>query len=256
MLDLFAKPVRTALLSFLLALVVFSSACVVRRGIMHTVEPGHTLWEIARVYEVDLDLLMKINQIEDARQLRPGTRLVIPGVNQPREIPARSLARRPSSTGEVSPPPEKRDSSPPPKQEEQTGRASPEDKNFDPIWPVQGRLISRFQPGGDVTRRGIRIEAPAGNKVYAAEAGNVKMAGVWESVPQLGNIVIILHRENFATVYAHLDTLEVEEGQSVSKGEHIGTVGKSGAVDKTLCYFEIRYKLKPIDPLLLLGDPL
>ncbi len=233
-------------------LFVLLATCAVRRGVLHTVKEGQTLWQIARVYDVELGPLMRVNNVKDARQLRPGTKLVIPGVSETKEVPSYRTARRPLADN--SPPPVKNDDKM--KNNKDATEAHPGEKEFDPIWPVRGRLISRFEPGGDVTKRGIRIEAPAGDPVYAVEDGNVKMAGVWESVPQLGNIVIILHRENFATVYAHLSEVKVEEGSRVQRGDKIGLVGKSGTADKTLCYFEIRYKLKPIDPLLLLGDPL
>jgi lipoprotein NlpD len=244
---------RAFMVAFVLpVLFILLATCAVRRGVLHTVKEGQTLWQIARVYDVELGPLMRVNNVKDARQLRPGTELVIPGVSKTKEVSSHRIARRPPADN--SPPPARNDD----KIKNDGGGTDSYsgNKEFDPIWPVRGRLISRFEPGGDVTKRGIRIEAPDGESVYAVEDGNVKMAGVWESVPKLGNIVIILHRENFATVYAHLSEVKVEEGSQVHRGDEIGLVGKSGTVDKTLCYFEIRYKLKPIDPLLLLGDPL
>ena len=239
-------------------LLVFNS-CAVRTGVMHTVEEGQTLWQLARVYDVDLEVLIRVNRIRDARQLRPGTNLVISGVSEAQDIPARRVATRPPATsGENSKTSEPQTSREPDRAERSDNNqgSTTADIRFNPIWPVEGRLVSRFEAGGDVTRRGIRIEAPAGSEVNAADAGIVKMAGVWESVPQLGNIVIILHSGDFATVYAHLDSLDVSEGDRVSRGEKIGMIGQTGYVDKNLCYFEIRYKLKPRDPLLFLGDPL
>ncbi len=46
----------------------------------YTVRPGDTLFAIARRFNVDLDALMRVNGIADPKQLRPGMRLVLPGL--------------------------------------------------------------------------------------------------------------------------------------------------------------------------------
>ncbi len=48
-------------------------------GIYHTVASGQTLWRIARIYNVDLRELMRVNGITDPGQLVLGQRLIIPG---------------------------------------------------------------------------------------------------------------------------------------------------------------------------------
>jgi murein DD-endopeptidase MepM/ murein hydrolase activator NlpD len=52
------------------------------------VQPGHTLWEIARAYETSVDAIMEANELtpKDVRLLREGAELRIPGVAEVREV--------------------------------------------------------------------------------------------------------------------------------------------------------------------------
>jgi septal ring factor EnvC (AmiA/AmiB activator) len=91
--------------------------------------------------------------------------------------------------------------------------------------------------------------------VRAAEDGIVKLAGEVDKLSKLGNIVIIYHRNDIATVYANVEDVSVSEEDEVHKSQKIGTVDSSTSKDKATCYFEIRYKLEPRDPLIFLGEP-
>ena len=48
------------------------------RGVYHTVQPGETVWRIARRYDADLDDVLRANRIDDVRTVGVGTRLWIP----------------------------------------------------------------------------------------------------------------------------------------------------------------------------------
>jgi murein DD-endopeptidase MepM/ murein hydrolase activator NlpD len=125
---------------------------------------------------------------------------------------------------------------------------------FDPVWPCEGRLASRFNRDKFPTHRGIRIHTSEESLVRAAEKGNIQLAGTFEGMPGLGKIVIIFHSHDFQTVYAHLKELKVSEGEAVDRDQPIGVAGSTGDVNRPMCYFEIRYKVEPRDPLIFLGE--
>lgn len=276
------------------------TACAIRRGIVHEVERGQTLWRISQVYDVQLKTLMDVNDIENARRVKAGQSIVIPGASEPREVPAspqRRVAKKSdnsvrsdagsNSTYESTSTPsssesndnesiasdrelsssdettvsDSRNSSPSTREtspRSSTGATSDsgdEGVYFDPVWPCDGRLASRFDKEAGPSKRGIRIHTSEGSSVKAADGGNIKLAGEWDKMPDLGKIVIIFHSNDFTTVYAHLKSVKVSEGTTVERGESIGTVGRSGDVSKSMCYFEVRYKLEPRDPLIFLGEP-
>ena len=85
-----------------------------------------------------------------------------------------------------------------------------------------------------------------GKPVVAAAGGTVITASTGSS--GYGNYVTIDHGNGYQTVYAHLATLSVSYGQSVSAGQEIGTLGSTGRSTGTHCHFEVRVNGTPTDP--------
>lgn len=73
---------------------------------------------------------------------------------------------------------------------------------------------------------GTDIAAPEGTPVKASGDGKVILSG--KNYFYTGNMVIIDHGQGLQTIYAHLKEAKVKEGDFVSKGDIIGTVGKTG----------------------------
>lgn len=119
------------------------------------------------------------------------------------------------------------------------------------LWPVKGPILSGFgeKPGG-LRNDGINIGAPKGTAVMAAENGIVAYAG--NQLKSFGNLVLIRHDGGWVTVYAHLDAIAVEQGQRVTRGQGIGTVGQTGNVRSSQLHFAVRkgeQVLNPVDQL-------
>lgn len=110
-------------------------------------------------------------------------------------------------------------------------------------WPINGKVIAGFSESGN---KGIDIGGKIGDPVMAAEAGKVTYAG--SGIRGYGNLLIIQHQNNMASVYAHNSKLLAKEGQMVSRGQRIAEVGNSDA-DQAKLHFEIRRQGKPLDPL-------
>ena len=94
---------------------------------------------------------------------------------------------------------------------------------------------------------GIDFPMPLGAKVGAAGVGVVISAG-WNS-GGYGNLVVVRHRLGFETWYAHLSAIAVSEGESVTGGSRIGSVGSTGRSTGPHLHFEVRQYGTPIDPL-------
>lgn len=63
-----------------------------------------------------------------------------------------------------------------------------------------------------------------------------------------GNYVMINHANGYTTLYAHMSSIAVSAGQTVSKGQKIGYVGSTGWSTGAHCHFEIRYNGSTVDP--------
>jgi murein DD-endopeptidase MepM/ murein hydrolase activator NlpD len=91
---------------------------------------------------------------------------------------------------------------------------------------VRGLDMNRRTSAGElVPHWGIDLAAPTGTPVYAAKGGRVVHAAVTNGY---GNNVQIAHDDGReSTLYAHLNSIHVREGQNVLSGYQIGTVGRS-----------------------------
>lgn len=83
--------------------------------------------------------------------------------------------------------------------------------------------------------RGTDYAAPRGTPVYAAGDGRVVEAGYTRAN---GNYVFIQHGESYKTHYLHLHKRRVKQGQRVTQGEIIGTVGSTGAATGPHLHYE------------------
>lgn len=115
-------------------------------------------------------------------------------------------------------------------------------------WPAYGWLTQTYHSG----HRAIDIAAPVGTLVTAADRGVVIRAG-WSRIGY-GNFVVIDHKIDYLTLYAHLSELFVQEGQVVAKGQALGLVGSTGNSTGPHLHFEIRDFGHRVDPLGLLAE--
>lgn len=105
----------------------------------------------------------------------------------------------------------------------------------------------RFHPILHVWKKheGVDYAAPTGTDVRSVGDGVVDFAGVQNGY---GNIIILQHRNNYKTVYAHLSRINVHKGESVSQGQNIGAVGATGWATGPHLHFEYRINGVYTDP--------
>ncbi len=115
---------------------------------------------------------------------------------------------------------------------------------------VSSGFKMRFHPILQTWRAhlGVDYAAPKGTAVRSVGDGVVDFAGVQNG---FGNVVIVKHRNNNTTVYAHLSRIGVKRGQSVGQGQNIGAVGATGWATGPHLHFEFRVNGMHKDPLTL-----
>jgi murein DD-endopeptidase MepM/ murein hydrolase activator NlpD len=115
------------------------------------------------------------------------------------------------------------------------------------LWPVEGKVIVPFGQDEDGARNeGINIAASAGAPIRAAASGTVTYAG--NELKGYGNLVLIKHDNGYVTAYAHAQSISVNRGDRVEKGQVIGLAGQTGDVATPQLHFEIRRGVEPVDP--------
>ena len=119
------------------------------------------------------------------------------------------------------------------------------------ILPVGGVIVRKYGKSWDMyTERwkwsnGIEIGAPEGTDVVATANGVVSKTG--KNIG-LGNFIEIKHGNKYKTIYGHLKSFNVKEGQKVVRGEKIGEVGRTGKTPFPLLYYEVDVDGKPANP--------
>jgi murein DD-endopeptidase MepM/ murein hydrolase activator NlpD len=189
-------------------------------GVYHTVQKGDTLQTIAKQYKVDADAITgyEYNDLAEPYELVVGQRIVVPGGEKPyvpRVVHAYSGNVPASAT---------------------RGSGS-----F--VWPASGRITQRYYN----YHKAIDIGAPRGRPVLSSDSGYIASVG-WSQYGY-GNYIIVDHGNGFQTLYAHLSAILVEAGQSVARGERIGSIGSTGRSTGPHLHFEVRYKGAQRNPL-------
>ncbi len=96
--------------------------------------------------------------------------------------------------------------------------------------------------------RGLDYGAPIGTPVRSVADGVVKFAGVQGGY---GNVVEVEHTKDRSTLYAHLSSINVREGQRISQGATVGAVGSTGMSTGPHLHFEFRVAGAHQDPQLI-----
>jgi len=99
--------------------------------------------------------------------------------------------------------------------------------------------ILKFHAGMDFT-------APTGTEIYAT--GNGVVRSVRSTHRGLGNHIIIDHGFGYQTIYAHMDSFNVRQGQKVTRGDVIGFVGNTGLSVAPHLHYEVKVNDRNVDP--------
>jgi len=121
------------------------------------------------------------------------------------------------------------------------------------IWPLKHYTISQqFAPVWNSSHQGIDLKADLGTPVFSSHSGQVVYAGM--QLSGYGKTVIIEWSDNWSTLYAHLNEIQVQSGQYIEQGHQIGTVGQTGKATGAHLHFELLYQKQAINPLFYLND--
>lgn len=124
------------------------------------------------------------------------------------------------------------------------------------IRPISGPITSpfgyRIHPifKSRIYHSGIDIGGPNGGAIKASNDGKVIYSGWYGGY---GKVVILDHgivnRQPITTLYAHMSSIGVSNGQMVKKGQTLGREGSTGYSTGPHCHFEVRVNGKPVNPL-------
>jgi murein DD-endopeptidase MepM/ murein hydrolase activator NlpD len=133
---------------------------------------------------------------------------------------------------------------------------TPEGKNLRKAFMRSPLEFSRVSSGFGMRRhpiaqawikhQGVDYAAPTGTRVRAVGDAVVEFAGTKGGY---GNVVILRHHGQYATVYAHLSRITVRRGARVAQNDTIGAVGQTGWATGPHLHYEFRVAGEARNPL-------
>jgi LysM repeat protein len=193
-------------------------------GIKHTVKKGDTINSIAKRYRADAQDVAVYNGVDVGATLAVGNTIIVPdGEVEVIQSPKTKTKSKTKTTSPIL---------------NTYKYAAPDDFFVRPV--TAGRRTQ-----GIHGHNGIDIGATPGTPVIAAASGRVIVAKLGGYNGGYGNMIIISHDRGIQTVYAHLRTITISQGQTVSQGQQIGEVGNTGRSTGPHLHFEVRGAKNP-----------
>jgi murein DD-endopeptidase MepM/ murein hydrolase activator NlpD len=200
---------------------------------------GETLSDIAARYDVDVDVIAGFapNGIETVNDITETQLLFVPDA---KPIAAAPVAEPAPEAGDGA------DSEPAPDVSSGDGDGTGSDGEIVSdgpssgeglIWPIVGPVSSYY---GSSHPLGIDIDGfnLGGAAVGAATSGTVVFAG-GNACCSYGLYVVVVSPGGVETLYAHLSSIYVSQGESVVQGEAVGVIGNTGYSTGTHLHFEV-----------------
>ena len=242
---------------------------------LHTISLGESLWDVCRIYGVDIDTIIAANPFLTDFSVSANTKVAVPvekGVLFAFDdyFDVVRMARQLNYAGEI------------------TGDykpsllhiissddirlvffkdAKPVALNLNPrisklyayrqefASPVHGRYTSLFGNRIDPFTKtgefhnGLDIQSVHGRPIHAARRGVVSFSG-WRG--GYGKTLVIMHDEGYISMYAHCSQLSVKRGDIVDKGTVIGYVGSTGRSTGPHLHFSVVHHGRLLNPMILL----
>ena len=152
---------------------------------------------------------------------------------------------------------------PPQTEGDTNGDSSPNNTPEEPTYPSTGESFLFPLPGGAVLtspygyrvhpitgnyslHNGVDLAIGAGTPIYATKSGYVTTATYNYAY---GYYVTINHMDGFSSLYGHMTSYTVSDGQYVSRGDVIGYVGTTGWSTGNHLHFTIYYNGSTVNPM-------
>ena len=194
------------------------SDTITQKSKRYTVRKGDTIWRIAHNHGVLPDDIIKINNIKNVENIKPGQQLVIPtGVAVSKAVPVRKASTYTKKLNE----------------------------SFK--WPIRGKVLYGFDKWIDgYKNNGIDIQAVNGQAVKASKSGVVALTS--DTPDGWGKVVVLQHDDGSYTWYAYNSRILVKKGDYVLQGQTITEAGGTGRAKRDKLHFKIFLRGVPVNP--------
>ncbi len=129
------------------------------------------------------------------------------------------------------------------------------------IWPIDRKALHNNHIGAFNPRRfhpilkrirphnGVDFGSDRGTPIYATGDAVVEKVNRSGFNGGYGRQVILNHGFGYKTRYAHMQDVSVNRGDTIRRGQVIGTVGNTGRSTSPHLHYEVIYKGRPVNPI-------
>ena len=205
----------------------------------HKVEAGETIYSIARLYNVSVTSLAKLNKLDAEFTIYIGQTLFVPIT--PKKITAPKNSIKSASKNLIQT--QKSDLQDLSKKKDVTSSRS--------IFkmPVKGKIINKYNPNSQKRKnQGIDFQVLPGSPVFASADGRIAL--ITDNTENFGKIVLIRHEKNLISIYGRVAQVLVEKNELVTKGQQIGSMPEKvkDGEDLVILHFELRKGTQSVNP--------
>ena len=207
--------------------------------IKHMVETGETIYSIARLYNVSVTSLARLNKLDPEFTIYLGQNIVIPITQNKINLPKKKIKTASKKLVD-----DQKNNSVPLSEKQNAINT----KNTFVI-PVKGKIISKYNPNNEKQKnQGIDFQVSPGSAVFAAASGNVAL--ITDNTENFGKIILIRHDNNFISIYGRVANVVVKKNEIVTKGQKIGSMSEkiNDEKDQIILHFELRQGTKSVNP--------
>lgn len=204
-------------------------------GVQHVVIKDETIASLAKKFKSDPTDIVTYNNLSEDKVLVVGQTIIIPNGELVAVAPTQSTISKTKLKSKIAKTSKAFKGAP------LRDAGGPEYANYY-VWPVGGGIITQSLHGYN----GVDIGAPTGSDIYASAGGTViiaKFNGGWNG--GYGNYIVVSHDNGTQTLYSHASRVLVSAGDSVTQGQLIGKVGRTGEATGPHLHFEVRGATNP-----------
>lgn len=207
-----------------------------KKGAFHKVREGDSVWSLSYYYDVDVQELAELNNISNPEDVKPGMNIYIPRKDKKvyKKLPFAGKLKGSEKYSRK-------------KKDRHEGPIEAQHGRFN--WPCEGYILSNFGIRKNRRHDGVDIKCGNGGEINAAGDGEVVFSGKMRGY---GNLILLRHKDDFYTAYAHNKQNLVRVGQKVDVGDKIALMGRTGRATGLHLHFEIRQGQTARNPLFFL----
>ncbi len=187
-------------------------------GVKYVAKNGDTLASVAKKYKGDISEIAKFNGVAEEASLAPGQEIIIPD--------GEVEAQKPKSTSGT------------PGKTIKKLLTTPLDFFVKPLaWFIKTQGIHG--------KNGVDLGGKLGSPIVATASGKVIVSKATGYNGGYGSMIVIAHKNNIQTLYAHLSQVYVQTGATVEQGQVIGALGNTGRSTGPHLHIEVRGAANP-----------